>query len=109
MANVAAFLPPVAFQLALNDIAQTDLDSHLRYLASVKAFHEELKRFFFPVIFHQRTIAEVDWAAAPTHRYRDDQQAPLPGVHSVKLAAAAAILLTTGVITLRWRLERGHV
>jgi ABC-2 type transport system permease protein len=109
MESAATIIPPVAFQLALNDIARTDLDSHLRYLASVQSFHEKLKRFFFPVIFHERTIAEVDWSSVPLHRFRDDRQVRLLDTHGIRLAASAALSLIIGWLTLRWRLRREHV
>jgi ABC-2 type transport system permease protein len=109
MDAAATVIPPVAFQLALNGIARTDLDSHLQYLDSVKAFHEELKRFFFPVIFHERTIAEVDWSATPSHQYRDERAVALLDANGIKVVASAVLLLITGWIILRWQLRRKHV
>jgi ABC-2 type transport system permease protein len=107
--TAATVIPPMAFQLALNDIARTDLESHLRYLASVQAFHEELKRFFFPVIFHDRTIAEVDWSSAPAHRYRDEKPPRHFDTHGVKHVASAILMLIAGCVTLRWRLRGEYV
>lgn len=45
--------------------------STLRYLDAVAAYHETLKRHFFPVIFCERTIADVDWTQTPRHHHRD--------------------------------------
>jgi hypothetical protein len=37
----------------------------------VAAYHETLKRHFFPVIFSEAPLADVDWTTTPVHRYRD--------------------------------------
>jgi ABC-2 type transport system permease protein len=58
-------------QRALAASAGTDLDAYLRYLDSVADYHEALKRHFFPIVFSDKTVAEVDWSAAPKHRHRD--------------------------------------
>jgi ABC-2 type transport system permease protein len=63
--------PPALFQRALTRVARTDLDAHLAYLDSVAEYHEALKRFFFPAIFGEATVSDVDWASAPRHRYAD--------------------------------------
>jgi len=71
VAGVSLLFPPAVFQRALTTIARTDLDAYLAYLDSVTAYHERLKRHFFPVIFSEMTVAEVDWTAAPRHQHRD--------------------------------------
>lgn len=63
--------PPAALQRALSRVARTDLAAGLAYLDSVAAYHEALKRHFFPVIFGNHSIAEVDWTAVPRHHHRD--------------------------------------
>jgi ABC-2 type transport system permease protein len=64
-------LPPAALQRLLTAAAGTDLRAYLAYLDSVSAYHEQLKAHFFPVIFHEKTIADVDWAGVPRHHHRD--------------------------------------
>lgn len=98
--RAAAFLPPAAFQAALNGIARTDLESHLEYLRSVAEYHEQLKRYFFPVIFHESTISDVDWDAAPVHTFLARQPDSLWWFSGVTLAAAA-ILLIIGTLSLQ--------
>lgn len=65
------FSPPAAFHRLLARVARTDMTSTLRYLDSVAEYHEKLKQHFFPVIFWDRTVGEVDWNAAPRHVHRD--------------------------------------
>ena len=71
VARASSLFPPAVFQRAMTAIARTDLDAYLAYLDSVTAYHERLKRHFFPVVFSDVTVAEVDWSAAPRHTHRD--------------------------------------
>lgn len=64
--------PPARLQSAVDRMARTDLPAHLDYLASVAAFHERLKRHFFPVIFSEAAIADVAWSRAPRHQFADE-------------------------------------
>jgi ABC-2 type transport system permease protein len=84
---------------AFHSLAHTDLQSHLRYLDSVHEYHDRLKQFFFPVIFARRTVGEVDWSAAPAHRFADDSfpreaLSPLRTLVVVALVMAAAAMLS---------------
>lgn len=71
VARASWLFPPAAYQRFLSRVARTDLIAYLRYLDSVAAYHESLKRHFFPVIFSARTVREVDWASAPRHHHQD--------------------------------------
>jgi ABC-2 type transport system permease protein len=68
---VSWIFPPAAFHRLLTRAAGTDLRGYLAYLDSVAEYHEALKRHFFPVVFSDATVAEVDWSAAPVHWHRD--------------------------------------
>jgi ABC-2 type transport system permease protein len=69
--RVSWIFPPAAFHRLLTRAAGTDLRGYLAYLDSVAAYHEALKRHFFPVVFSDATVAAVDWSAAPVHTHRD--------------------------------------
>jgi len=71
VARASWLSPPAAYQRLLAGVARTDLPAYLRYLDSVAAYHESLKRHFFPVIFSARTVREVDWDTTPRHVHRD--------------------------------------
>jgi ABC-2 type transport system permease protein len=71
VAGMSWWFPPAVLQQTLTGIARTDLEAYLDYLDSVAAFHEQVKRHFLPVIFSDLTVGEVDWSAAPRHRFRD--------------------------------------
>jgi ABC-2 type transport system permease protein len=90
--RVAVLFPPVAAQAALDRIARTDLTAHLEYLDSVREYHEQLKSFFYPIVFREDRVAAVDWSAVPAHRFE-----AAPGedgfVRNVAAFALEALLL----------------
>ena len=71
VATWSRLFPPAALERLLTGVAHTDLAAYLAYLDSVAAHHERLKQHFFPVIFSEWSMAEVDFTAAPRHHYRD--------------------------------------
>jgi ABC-2 type transport system permease protein len=99
--RLARAFPPAVFQLALNQVARTDLDSHLGYLQSVATYHETLKREFLPAIFDGRPVSAVDWKALPRHGYRDVRAPEVTGA-LVTLWIAAFATLGAGA----WALAR---
>jgi len=50
---VAAVSPPVAVQRALQSLAGTDVQASLAYDARIRAFHESLRRFYYPFLFNE--------------------------------------------------------
>ncbi len=70
-AGWVSLFPPAVLQRALSRVAGTDLQSYLAYLDSVSAYHESLKEHFFPIVFGNQTVADVDWSAVPRHSFRD--------------------------------------
>ncbi len=65
------WFPPAAVHARLNALARTDQASYLRYLDSVAEYHEALKRHFFPVIFSDQRVSDVNWSLAPRHQHSD--------------------------------------
>jgi ABC-2 type transport system permease protein len=100
--------PPALFQRALNPTAGMDLQSHLAYLDAVIAYHEALKAWFFPAIFDNRTVAEMDWSSAPRHEHvaAPRRDAFVAGAGTL-LAIAAALIGVAGLVLAR-RLTPGE-
>jgi ABC-2 type transport system permease protein len=101
-----AFVPPASFQLALNSLARTDLESHVAYLRSVADFHERLKHHFFPVVFHDTPLAQVDFSRAPQHDFRTDAPSSGLRLQLVALGAQALAFGGVGLLLLRRRAHR---
>jgi ABC-2 type transport system permease protein len=64
-ARVGWFLPAVGLQTTLHRMAETDLAAQLAYQDRIRAFHEELRRFYYPYIFNETPFREGDFAKAP--------------------------------------------
>ncbi len=98
--RVASFFPPVLAQRGFNRIARTDLESHLDYLDSVRAYHEELKAFFFPIVFREDPKGSVDWTGVPRHWHSDVGRARSSLDYVLVLSLLAAALFGAGFLRL---------
>lgn len=100
-----AWLTPSTYaQTLFSRQAGTDLDAHLAYLDRVRAFHEELKLHFYPLVFAEQKLLPADYARFP--RYT----ATAPQIQAGSLAPLlilAAALFTATAFTLR-RLTYAH-
>jgi ABC-2 type transport system permease protein len=91
-------LPPAALQAALTRTARTDLPAHLAYLDSVAAYHEGLKRRFFPVVFSTQAIRDVPWDRVPRHDHVDEGTVrDMRGAGALLAAWCATALLVAGL------------
>lgn len=57
----ALFLPGIQTQLRLNELAGSDLENHLKFQQAIKAYHEQIRLYFYPVVFKEETLANVAW------------------------------------------------
>ncbi len=64
-------LPSVGVQVAIHRLARTDLAAQLAYQDRIRAFHEALRRFYYPYIFHESPFDKEDFIKAP--RWRDQE------------------------------------
>ncbi|ELR69401.1 hypothetical protein C900_05091 [Fulvivirga imtechensis AK7] len=58
---VALFVPTMHTQLIFHDLARSSLDDHLKFLDQTSAFHEKMRLYFYPKIFENASISDVDW------------------------------------------------
>lgn len=59
--KIALFVPTMHAQLSFNNLAGTDMVSHLDFLNALKAFHEDLRLGFYTKIFDNKTADLVNW------------------------------------------------
>ena len=83
-------LPTVNTQMAFNRLSQNDLQSHLDYLESVRQFHTKVREHFYPFIFRNAKVAEVDWKSLPQHQFDNESRsvnfpAPVLGIAAISL------------------------
>jgi ABC-2 type transport system permease protein len=63
--RLGVVLPAVGVQAAIHRLADTDLTAQLAYQDRIRAFHERLRRFYYPYVFNETPFREADFAAAP--------------------------------------------
>lgn len=96
--QIALFLPTISTQLSFNRLTNNDLQSHLNYLESVRNHHQKVREHFYPFIFRNAKVDEVDWQNLPKHEFIEEKQtAQFP---NSTLAILAVSLLFSG---LAWR------
>ncbi|MGR4893132.1 DUF3526 domain-containing protein [Sphingopyxis sp. LARHCG72] len=59
-------LPPVGMQAALTRLAETDLAGQLAYQDRVRAYHEQLRQFYYRYLFKDIPFRVTDFGKAPT-------------------------------------------
>ena len=64
------FLPGVGTMNVLHRLADTDIDGHLAYQDSIAAFHEKLRKFYYPYLFNDRVFTQADFAQIPRYNAR---------------------------------------
>lgn len=52
----AKFFPTIQTQLGINELARTDLSSHLAFQQFVRKYHEDIRLHFYPAIFQNQPI-----------------------------------------------------
>lgn len=59
--SIALFMPAMHTQLLFHDLARSSLNNHLKFLDQTHAFHEKMRLHFYPKIFENEPVNNVDW------------------------------------------------
>jgi ABC-2 type transport system permease protein len=63
--GVGAVLPGVGVQVLLHRLAATDLQAQLTYQDNIAAFHQKIRTFYYPYVFHDKPFDQQDFASRP--------------------------------------------
>lgn len=58
-------LPPVGMQAALTRLAETDMQAHLAYQDRIRAYHADLRRYYYSFLFRDKPFRQADYTRAP--------------------------------------------
>jgi ABC-2 type transport system permease protein len=100
MTRLAWFAPPAYAQRLLSARAGSDLDAHLAYLQRVRAFHRELREYFYPLCIDDREITPAQYADFP--QFTETKPVVADGPSTLPLLACAALLAAA----VAWRLRK---
>lgn len=65
-AGLASFaLPPIAIQRAFHRIARTDMAAQAAYQDRIRAYHNQLRTYYYPFLFAGKPFTPADFDAAP--------------------------------------------
>lgn len=95
MANRISWLvPTVHTQLSLNSASFSDMENYLEYMNALENFHETKKGIFFPLIFEEKSVSEMDWDGFTLESFR--------GQHPVQWIGVLAPFTLSVLILLLW-------
>jgi ABC-2 type transport system permease protein len=88
-------LPGVGTMTVLHRIADTDIAGQLAYQDSIAAYHERLRRFYYPYLFDERSFTRTDFAQIPRYETRR-ATGTLDAASLIALGILALLLLVAG-------------
>jgi ABC-2 type transport system permease protein len=94
--TLSAISPPAKLQEMLNGIAGTDLQQHLDFIAGTKAYHEDLKGFYYPYLYQDRAFQHADFSKEPQYTFQavPDYAKANAGLLVLFIANAVALVST---------------
>lgn len=92
-------LPGVGAQAVLHRLAATDLPAQLAYQDAIAAFHERIRRFYYPYLFNDRPFGTADFAKRPAFEPRPAEATP-PAGGILAVSGLAGAVLAAGVLRL---------
>ena len=63
--RLAIVLPPLATQVTIHRLAETDLAAQLAYQDRIRTYHRQLREFYYPYIFDERPFGLEEFNTAP--------------------------------------------
>lgn len=88
-------LPGVGTMTVLHRIADTDIAGQLAYQDSIAAYHERLRRFYYPYLFDERSFTRADFAQIPRYETRR-ATGTLDAASLIALGILALLFLVAG-------------
>jgi ABC-2 type transport system permease protein len=99
---IACFIPTLHAQYQLSTIARSGLGNQLQFLDSTARFHEKMRLHFYPKIFGEAPVSEVNWKTFKVEYFSEDTRISWPAI-------LAPIVLLTGLFAaLSWWNFRGR-
>ena len=98
--KVSWFLPTVNTQLQFNKIASTDLNSHLKYLDSVRNYHTQIRTTYYPYIFRDANVLDVDLTKPPTYDFKAEPETNIFNSGLIAMIILSFLIVTAAIIRL---------
>lgn len=92
--TLAFFFPTIQTQLGINNMAGSDLNTHLDFQQAVRKYHEQIRLHFYPTIFLNKAVDSTDIKDYKLEKY-SPQQKPSVWVNLLSISLFTAILIGT--------------
>ncbi len=97
----AKAIPTMHTQLVFNDVAGSSLTDHMKFLSQTQDYHEQIRLFFYPKIFHNENAKLVNWEQfEPTYLQRDEEVNWIGW--SLPLIAGFSIFMALALFVAKW-------
>ncbi|WP_426325113.1 ABC transporter permease [Pedobacter sp. R-06] len=90
----AFFFPTIQTQLGINNMAGSDLNTHLDFQQAVRKYHEQIRLHFYPGIFLNKAVDSTDIKDYKLEKY-SPQQIPSVWVNLLSILLFTVILIGT--------------
>ncbi|GAA3953254.1 hypothetical protein GCM10022246_04290 [Pedobacter ginsengiterrae] len=70
---IALFFPSIQTQIAMNELASSDLNAHLNFQNSVRKYHELIRLNFYPSIFQEKLVRSTNLLDYKLQKYNPKQ------------------------------------
>lgn len=92
--TLAFFFPTIQTQLGINNMAGSDLNTHLDFQQAVRKYHEQIRLHFYPGIFLNKAVDSTDIKDYKLEKY-SPQQRPSVWVNLLSISLFTVILIGT--------------
>jgi len=92
--TLAFFFPTIQTQLGINNMAGSDLNTHLDFQQAVRKYHEQIRLHFYPGIFLNKAVDSTDVKDYKLEKY-SPQQRPSVWVNLLSISILTVILVGT--------------
>jgi ABC-2 type transport system permease protein len=89
---------PATFQVLLNAVGGTDLQSHLGFVRSARQFHHRLKAFYYPFLFNDQPFRNADFQGEPRHVYQAKPDTAAIGMAMLILLVSTALVFALAFV-----------
>ncbi|TCD25549.1 DUF3526 domain-containing protein [Pedobacter psychrodurus] len=98
--TLALFFPTIQTQLGINNMAGSDLSTHLDFQQAVRKYHEQIRLHFYPSIFLNKVVGSTDIKDYKLEKYTP-QQRPSVWVNLLSISILTVILIGTTAINFK--------
>nr|WP_276903800.1 DUF3526 domain-containing protein [Pedobacter kyonggii] len=98
--TLAFFFPTIQTQLGINNMAGSDLNTHLHFQEAVRKYHEQIRLHFYPGIFLNKAVDSTDIKDYKLEKY-SPQQIPSVWANLLSISILTVILIGTTVFNFK--------